>query len=92
MLLNQSGSERQRLQNDLPFVNVIPRLNDPMSPTVNKKTDALPETGFEEDEDDDIDEFEDLLEPVEEYEIVNYKILLKEETLKTNILRKVWQI
>ena len=57
-----------------------------MSPTVNKKTRVSPETGSEEEYDD---EFEDLLEPVEEYEAKNYKILLKEETLKTNILRKV---
>ena len=57
-----------------------------MSPTVNKKTRVSPETGSEEEYDD---EFEDLLEPVEEYEATNYKILLKEETLKTNILRKV---
>ena len=61
-----------------------------MSPTVNNKTDVSPETGFEVDE--DADEFEDLLEPVEEFEAANYKILLKEENLKTNILRKVWQI
>ena len=57
-----------------------------MSPTVNKKTLVSPETGSEEEYDD---EFEDLLEPVEENEATNYKILLKEETLKTNILRKV---
>ena len=57
-----------------------------MSPTVNKKTRVSPETGSEEEYDD---KFEDLLEPVEEYEATNYKILLKEETLKTNILRKV---
>ena len=57
-----------------------------MSPTVNKKTRVSPEIGSEEEYDD---EFEDLLEPVEEYEATNYKILLKEETLKTNILRKV---
>ena len=57
-----------------------------MSPTVNKQTRVSPETGSEEEYDD---EFEDLLEPVEEYETTNYKTLLKEETLKTNILRKV---
>ena len=57
-----------------------------MSPTVNKKTRVSPETGSEEEYDD---KFEDLLEPVEEYETTNYKTLLKEETLKTNILRKV---
>ena len=59
-----------------------------MSPTANKKTQ--PETGFEEEYDPD--EFEDLLESVEEFEAANYKIQLKEETLKTNILRKVWQV
>ena len=91
MLLNQSISKPgyQWLKNVLSYV--IPRLKHPMSPTVNEKADALPEPGFE--EDDDADEFEDLLEPpVEEYEVANYKILLKEENLKTNILRKVWQI
>ena len=90
MLFNQSNSKPgyQWLQNVLSLV--ILRLNHPMSPTVNEKTDALPETGFE--EDDDTDEFEDLLEPVEEFEAANYEILLKEENLKTNILRKVWQI
>ena len=60
-----------------------------MSPTVNKKTCVSPETGSEEEYDD---EFEDLLAPDEEYEVTNYKILLKEATLKTNILRKVWQM
>ena len=58
-----------------------------MSPTDDKKTHPLSETGFEGEY--DADEFEDLLEPVEEFEAANYKILLKEETLKTNILRKV---
>ena len=62
-----------------------------MSPTANKKTHPSPETGFEEEE-YDADEFEDLLEPVEEFEVANYKNLLKEETLKTNILRKVWKV
>ena len=61
-----------------------------MSPTANKKTHPSPKTGFEEEY--DADEFEDLLEPVEEFDVANYKILLKEETLKTNILRKVWQL
>ena len=90
MLFNQSNCKPgyQWLQNVLSFV--IPRLNHPMSPTVNNKTDVSPETGFEVDE--DADEFEDLLEPVEEYDVPNYKILLKEANLKTNILRKVWQI
>ena len=62
-----------------------------MSPTANnKKAHPSSETGFEGEY--DADEFEDLLEPVEEFEAANYKILLKEETLKTNILRKVWQL
>ena len=61
-----------------------------MSPTANKKTHPSAEIGFEEEY--DTDEFEDLLEADEEFENSNYKILLKEETLKTNILRKVWQV
>ena len=70
------------------YVLCDPWFNHLMSPTANKKTH--PETGFEEEYDPD--EFEDLLEPVEEFEAANYKIQLKEETLKTNILRKVWQV
>ena len=61
-----------------------------MSPTANKKIHPSPETGFEEEY--DADEFEDLLEPVDEFDVANYKNLLKEETLKTNILRKVWKV
>ena len=61
-----------------------------MSPTVDNKTLGSSETGSEDSEDED--EFEDLLESeAEEEEVANYKNLLTEETLKTDILRKVRQ-
>ena len=61
-----------------------------MSHTVDNKTLSSPETGSEDSEDED--EFEDLLESdAEEEEVANYKNLLTEETLKTDILRKVRQ-
>ena len=58
-----------------------------MSPTVNR-THALPESS-DGDFEFDVDEFEDLLQPVEDCPAADYKILLKEENLKTDVLRKV---
>ena len=59
-----------------------------MSPTVNRRTHALHEPGNG-DFEFDVDEFEDLLQPVEDCPAADYKILLKEENLKTDVLRKV---
>ena len=59
-----------------------------MSPTVSRRTHGWPEPGHE-DFEFDVDEFEDLLQPVEDCPAADYKILLEEENLKTNLLRKV---
>ena len=55
---------------------------------MNRRTHALPESG-DGDFEFDVDEFEDLLQPVEDCPAADYKILLKEENLKTDVLRKV---